>query len=236
MRNLQRQLIAIGLLLMSSAFAGAADAPLDIYFVDVLGGAATLIVTPERETILIDTGWPGFEDRDPKRIVHVLKDVAKRDHIDHLVTTHWHGDHFGGVAGLSKLVRIDHYWDRGLPNPSAADHDRATYPDGPLPSDPLGIAYLKASAGKRRALKPGDKLPLRGKIEAIVLASGSKVIGASAGATPNKLCESASTAPADPSDNARSLVLRFRLGKFDFLDCGDLTWNVEKHARLSPLI
>src|SRR5208283_5414173 len=73
--------------------------PLDIYFIDVVGGAATLIVTPEKESILIDSGWPGFEDRDPRRIVHVLKDLAGCDHKDHLVTTHWHMDHFGGVAG-----------------------------------------------------------------------------------------------------------------------------------------
>src|SRR6476620_7974429 len=79
--------------------ATAADGPrgLDLYFIDVDGGAATLVVSPERESILIDSGWPGFEDRDPKRIVHVLKDVAGLDHLDHLVTTHWHRDHFGGV-------------------------------------------------------------------------------------------------------------------------------------------
>ena len=61
------------------AAPGVAAPPLEIYFIDVLGGAATLLVTPEGETILIDSGWPGFEDRDPKRIVHVLKDVARRD-------------------------------------------------------------------------------------------------------------------------------------------------------------
>ena len=88
---------------------------LEIYFIDVQGGAATLLVTPERESVLIDSGWPGFDDRDPKRIVHVLKDLAGCDQLDHLVTTHWHRDHFGGVAGLAKKVRIVHFWDRGLP-------------------------------------------------------------------------------------------------------------------------
>ena len=88
---------------------------LEIFFIDVQGGAATLIVTPERESILIDSGWPGLEDRDPKRIVHALKDLAGCDHLDHLITTHWHMDHFGGVAGLDRLVRIGRFWDRGLP-------------------------------------------------------------------------------------------------------------------------
>jgi beta-lactamase superfamily II metal-dependent hydrolase len=150
-----------------------ADRPsrnLDIYFIDVMGGAATLVVTPERESLLIDSGWPGFDDRDPKRIVHVLKDVAGLDHLDHLATTHWHRDHFGGVGGLAGLVRIDHFWDRGLPATDAPDGDRAEYPDGPKADDPLGIAYRRASDGKRRDLKAGDTLPLKGEIEAVVLA------------------------------------------------------------------
>src|SRR3954471_2340791 len=99
------------LTLLSLVLLGA-DSParnLEIYFIDVMGGAATLIVTPERESILIDTGWPGLEDRDPKRIEHVLKEVEGLDHLDHLVITHWHLDHFGGVGGLSKRLRIDHY-------------------------------------------------------------------------------------------------------------------------------
>ena len=77
----------------------------DIYFIDVLGGAATLLITPERESVLIDSGWAGFDDRDPKRIVHVLKDVAKLDQLDHAVTTHWHADHFGGIAGIAWAVQ-----------------------------------------------------------------------------------------------------------------------------------
>jgi competence protein ComEC len=216
-------LLALGL------FAGAAPAerPLHIYFIDVLGGAATLVVTPERESILIDSGWPGQDDRDPKRIVHVLKDLAGLDHLDHLVTTHWHTDHYGGVEGLVKRIRIDHYWDRGLPEPPAADK-KAEYPDGPADDDPLGIAYRKASHGKRKALKAGDRLPLKGDVEALVLASGGRVIGARE--TPsNPACD---TSPADlepdPSDNGRSISLRFRFKAFDFLDSGDMTWNVEK--------
>ncbi len=150
----------------------ARDRALDIYFVNVLGGAATVLITGDRETIAIDSGWPGYDDRDPKRIVHIIKDRAGCDHLDHLVTTHWHRDHFGGVEGLARLIRIDHFWDRGLPE----DRDSALdFPDGPGEDDALGIAYRKASAGKRKALRPGDTLPLSG-LKALVLASGGKVI------------------------------------------------------------
>lgn len=220
------------LALSAVALLCGADAPrneLRVYFIDVMGGAATLIITPERETLLLDSGWAGFQDRDPKRIEHVLREVEGLDHLDHLVTTHWHADHYGGVESLSQRLPIHRYWDRGLPDPDAPDGDKTAYPDGPKPGDPLGVAYRRASAGKRQALKAGDRLPLKGKLEAVVLASGGNVWDPGTPGAPNALC---ATAPADlapdPSDNARSLALRFRLGRFTFLDCGDLTWNVEK--------
>jgi beta-lactamase superfamily II metal-dependent hydrolase len=211
---------------------------LDIYYIDVLGGASTLIVTPERESILIDAGWPGHDDRDPKRIAHVLKEVAGCDHLDHFVTTHWHMDHFGGVGGLAKRVEIKNFWDRGLPEDGTAGLD---FPDGPKADDPLGVAYREASKGKRKTVKAGDELPLRGEVEAVVLAASGKVAPAPSDAAVNPLCsEAPADMPADRSDNARSVVIRFRLGKFDFLDCGDLTWNVEKalvcpHDLIGPI-
>jgi beta-lactamase superfamily II metal-dependent hydrolase len=229
-----RQLSTLVFAVVAATLLTGADSPqgkLEIYFIDVMGGAATLVVTPERESVLIDSGWPGLKDRDPIRIEHVLKDVAGLDHLDHLVTTHWHTDHYGGVEGLSKRLRIDHFWDRGLPDPNAADGDRAAYPDGPRANDPLGTVYRRVTEGKRTALRAGDSIPLKGKVEARVLASGGEVAEQADAkkVVPNPLCESApADLPPDPSDNARSLVLHFRVGKFQFLDCGDLTWNVEK--------
>src|SRR6266536_4749940 len=83
------------LLVLCSANLNAATKTLDIYFIDVEGGAATLIVTPQGESLLVDSGFPG--ERDPARIAHVARDIAGLTQIDHYLTTHWHRDHVGGI-------------------------------------------------------------------------------------------------------------------------------------------
>jgi competence protein ComEC len=211
---------------ISTAVARAAE-PLEIVFVDVMGGAATLIKTPEGQTILLDSGWPGLDDRDPKRIVYVLKEVLKKEKLDYLLSTHWHTDHYGGVEGLAKRIEIGQFLDRGLPEDPGADPEN--FPDGPKADDKLGIAYRKAAMGKRTVLKAGDTIPLKGDLKVQVLAASGRVMPAPAGAKPNPLCETApADKPKDGSDNALSIVTKFSLGKFDFFDAGDLTWNIEK--------
>jgi len=221
--------LALGLLLALAGPARAEEpkkAGLEIYFVDVSGGAATLVVTPERETILIDTGWPETRHPSAAAIERVLKEAAGCERIDHLVTTHWHMDHWGGVEELAKRVEIGRFWDRGLPEDGEPGLD---FPDGPKADDPLAIAYRAASKGKRTILRAGDALPLRGDVSATVLAASKKVIAPGSDAPENPLCKSApDDHPEDRSDNARSIVLKFQAGKFDFLVCGDLTWNIEK--------
>ena len=106
--------LSVSLLLvlaMNSAQAGISDGRLDVYWVDVEGGAATLIVTPQGESILIDTGNPGI--RDPQRIFKIATEQARLIKIDHLITTHYHRDHYGGASQLSKLIPIGTVWDNG---------------------------------------------------------------------------------------------------------------------------
>ena len=129
----------------------------------------------------------------------------------------------------SKPVRIDHYWDRGLPDPKAADGDRANYPDGPMAGDALGDRLPEGLGGQAQGpRRPATRSRLKG-VEARGAGLGRQGDRGPSGARPTR---SASRAPPDQaedkSDNARSLAIRFRLGRFDFLDCGDLTWNIEK--------
>src|SRR5262245_54294164 len=121
--------LTLGLLCAAAAVTMAArDArTLDMYFVDVEGGQATLIVTPEKRSLLVDTGYAGdgtFDSkpgephraRDANRIVAAARDAGV-SRIDVLVLTHFHADHDGGVTELSQLMPIATFVDHDHPLP-----------------------------------------------------------------------------------------------------------------------
>src|SRR5712691_9021932 len=101
--------LALSALFCSACFAQT----LDVYVVDVEGGNATLFVSPSRESLLIDTGNAGAAAvRDAGRIMDAVKDAGLQ-RIDHLIITHWHGDHFGGLAELASKIPIVEFIDHG---------------------------------------------------------------------------------------------------------------------------
>src|SRR5258706_2935082 len=138
---------------------------LDIYVVDVEGGNATLFVSPSGESVLIDSGnGRAAAARDAGRIIAAVKD-AGLTRIDNLITTHWHGDHFGGMAELAARIPIGNFVDHG-PNvqPAAAADEflQKTYP----------ALYGKA---RHTVAKPGSRIAVAG-LEVLVVTSAGETI------------------------------------------------------------
>jgi beta-lactamase superfamily II metal-dependent hydrolase len=198
-------------LLAASALTLCAAKTLDIYFIDVEGGQATLVVTPSKQSVLIDAGWPGFSGRDADRIVRAAKKAGVKN-IDYLVSTHYHLDHVGGIPQLAERMPIKNAVDHG---PNAETGKRA---------DELYKNYETAIAKSNRiTVKPGDTIPLKG-VELRVLTANGEHIAASG--TKNPAC-SGHTYPEDPSENARSLGTLLTFGKFRMINLGDLTSRKE---------
>jgi len=202
------------------------DEPLEIYFLDMLGGGSTLIVTPLGQSVLIDTGSRQPEHRDANRISRACEDAGLKQ-IDFLLTTHFHTDHFGGILELSKRIPICTFLDKGaLPPEHEQDTDwfRELYP-----------LYQQATWGNAKPIRAGDdNIPLKNDptatfppIRLHCIASEKKVEG----------FDGDIDAPVpgfefkkpDLSDNARSIALVLTYGGFTFFAGGDITFNVEHH-------
>ena len=143
----------------------AAQETLEIYLIDVEGGGATLFVSPEGETLLIDTGNGGeAAARDAGRIRAAMRDAGVTE-IDHLITTHWHGDHYGAMVELARQVPIHDYIDHG----------------GYVESNQGVIDFLEGAyrelyeAAEHTIVEPGDWLRLGG-VDITVLASAKEVL------------------------------------------------------------
>ncbi|MEM7384342.1 MAG: MBL fold metallo-hydrolase [Verrucomicrobiota bacterium] len=203
-------------LLVPTAWSGSTDKCLDIHWIDVEGGAATLLVTPAGESILIDTGLPGL--RDPVRILRHVRRVAKLEKIDHLVITHFDRDHYGGAADLSRLMPIGRVYDHGVRPQDVAR---------------VGEDYLNFKCERRLVLTPGDRLPLKQidggpRLEARCLASLRHFVEPGPEHAENPLPDNAVEGKPDQSHNGNSIVLLFRFGDFEFFDGADLTWQLEQ--------
>ena len=190
---------------------------LDVYVIDVEGGNSTLFVSPSGESLLIDTGNAGAAaPRDAGRIVDAIKDAGLQQ-IDYLITTHWHGDHFGGMAELAAKVPIREFIDHGpnvQPGELADTFLQKTYP------------RLYASA-RHTVVKPGDKIPIAGLDVRVVTSAGRVIQTPLPGAgMPNPYC--ANFKPGDNNaEDPQSVGVYMTFGKFRAIHLGDLTKNKE---------
>jgi len=191
---------------------------LDIYLVDVEGGNATLFAAPSGESLLIDTGNGGAaEARDGERIMAAIKDAGLTQ-IDHLVTTHYHGDHYGAMEYLAGKIPIRDFIDHGpnvQPNQATDAFLDKVYP---------GL-YAKS---KHTVVKPGDRIAVKGLDVRVVASAGHALTSALPGAgKPNPYCAAYKAKDADPSENAQSVGTHYTFGRFKAVHMGDLTWNKE---------
>lgn len=218
MRRVLSVAALIGAVVLAAAVRPAAQSggPLEVYFIDVEGGQATLFVTPSGQSMLIDTGYPGFEDRDVKRVVGTIKQAGLTK-LDYFLVTHYHEDHVGNAAAIAAQVPIDTFIDHGA-DVETDDQAKALFEQ-----------YAKArAAGKHILAKPGDKIPLRDLDMTIVAANGEGItrpINGGGAATPD--CGAVKPMPVDATENARSIGSLISFGRFRMIDMGDLTWNKE---------
>lgn len=210
-KSFRRSIWLIVCLLFPVGMAHAQSRNLDIYWVDVEGGAATLIVSPAGESLLVDAGWE-IGGRDAKRILAVAHQ-AGLSKIGYFIMTHFHADHVGGLPALAGLIPIE----------KCLDHGNAIEPENQKWLD----AYLSVCASKRTIVKAGEKIPLKGLQIDVVASDGGLVASPINGGRPNPLCAAAERKPQDTPENQRSVGVLLTYGKFTFLDLGDLNWAKE---------
>jgi len=215
MRRTRFVLLSLACLLLTTPALRAAKA-LEVYFIDVEGGQSTLIVDTQGESLLIDTGWPDSNHRDPDRILAAAQ-AANIDHLDYVILTHYHSDHAGGLAQLASQIKIGVFADHG-PNAEPNRETSANY-----------STYLKiATEGHHVILKPGDTLPFKGMGVQVLTAAGKEIAAPLPGAGQvNPLCPTLPSAPADRSENSQSVGVLVTYGQFRFIDLGDLTTRGE---------
>jgi beta-lactamase superfamily II metal-dependent hydrolase len=216
---LEMILALLALVPFSSRVYAASDGhALRVYFIDVEGGQATLFVTPEGHSLLIDTGWPGNNNRDADRIVAAAHD-AGINKIEFVLITHFHDDHVGGAPQLAAKIPIGTFIDHGENRETA---DKAT--------EDRWLAYkalLDSGKFHHITAKPGDSLPIEGINVKVITSDGAVLKEPLPGAgQPNPFC-AAQAPPGDQTENPRSLGTLITFGKLKILDLGDLTADKE---------
>ena len=211
-----------------TAAQDGADDTLEIYVVDVEGGEATLFVAPSGESMLFDTGWPGFDGRDADRIAAAAADAGAAA-IDHLIVTHFHGDHMGGAHQLAERLPVGSFIDHGT-----------TVDEGERQLNAFARYVDLRETARHVVAAPGDRVSIEG-LDVRIIASAGAVLDAplpgAGGANP--FCEGFTfhgediTSRYGNAEDDQSISTFVGFGRFRTVIMGDLNWNRE-HDLMCP--
>lgn len=201
------------LLFATAGVLGAQSKNLDIYWIDVEGGASTLFVSPSGESMLVDTGYE-TDGRDPKRIMAAAQ-AAGLTKIDYVVISHYHADHAGGLPGVAKMIPIGKVYGR-----SDEELEKA--------NEKWRNNVTEAAKGRRIVVKAGDTIPFKGVQTTVVISDAKGITKPLKGAgTANPACKGAEQQAAVGPENQRMVGLMVQFGKFRLLNLQDLDWERE---------
>jgi competence protein ComEC len=203
---------------------GQGQKTLDIYYADTEGGKAVLFLSPTGETLLYDTGTGGDNNRDLDRILAVIKAAnLPTQQLDHVIVSHYHGDHVGNAAALAEKLPIRNFYDHGGWTAELQTNRAAAF-----------NAYFPIRQRAHVTVpKPGSRIPVTGFDVTVVSSVGELITSAVAGmpgaGTPNSACREFVPKVLDPTpENYYTLGVVIKYGNFRMLDLADLNWNQEK--------
>ena len=103
----------------SSPFLSWEPGKLLVAFLDVGQADATVIVTPEKKIILIDTGQGGSYSQNNSGLrINDYLSLFNKKKIDKIILTHPHSDHIGGFKTISEKFEIGKVYDSGFKSSS----------------------------------------------------------------------------------------------------------------------
>ena len=223
------------LALSVAASPATAKTPLQIISLDADGGAATLFVTPEGKSLLVDTGWPDRSAQQsaatppppPATVgrVRAAMDQLGLKRLDYVLITHYHFDHVGGIADLLAQIPVGVVIDHG-PNREAPPLPPATA--SPNHPSRLYSDYEKLLSGReRRQVKVGEALQI-GSLKLTFVTSDGALIERPLGRATTPISCAGQDKPRPADENDRSLGFVASFGRARILDLGDLLWDQER--------
>ena len=138
--------------------------------IDVEGGAATLYITPEHRSLLIDSGWSAdIGAKDPDSAQRIIASARRHglSKLDYVLITHYHVDHVGGVPELLSQFPVGTVLDHGPNRETPA-------PDSPPTAaafQPVAL-YPKYLGGHSRAPAPNAKARRHAQYRVVASDSG----------------------------------------------------------------